>query len=392
MKPSIKLLLLMVACHFTALSVAQKPEPVYSITRQNQSFEWYEQQAKAWKQEIDRGNAQPMAWVYWFEANRTAHRFLDAPSWERKQGDYFIPDSAIVARAGKAIPGTFEWYYMAMRNQQSIDFISDKTIELMFKAQEKRPFDNLILPYLMNYYLIQNDPAHLHEVGKMWYERKEIPADMLTTAYNMLIALEPNAILLTYGDNDSYPLWVLQQAKGIRTDVRVLNLSFVRGIPAYRARIFKELGIPASGASGASIDSVRDFSDLFRILVSNVTQRPLYVSVFAAQDVYQGYQQHLYLVGLSLKYSPKPFNNLEVMRHAVEDQYLLDFLKQSLSPDESQSVVNRMNKAYINLFVRLKDYYANSLKDTEKAASMLKMAQTIATNTGDEQWLKLLNK
>jgi hypothetical protein len=66
---------------------------------------------------------------------------------------------------------------------------------------------------------------------------------------NYLNSVAENGIIFTYGDNDSFPLWYIQDVEGVRTDVRVANLSYIQAgwyIEMMKQKAWKSDPLPIS--------------------------------------------------------------------------------------------------------------------------------------------------
>lgn len=83
---------------------------------------------------------------------------------------------------------------------------------------------------------------------------------------NYLESCEPNAIIFTNGDNDTFPLWYAQEVEGIRRDVRVCNTSYLQTdwyIDQMKKQAYESDALPISWEHADYVQGTRDAAYIF---------------------------------------------------------------------------------------------------------------------------------
>ncbi len=374
-----KIILTIFVC-LVGFNMAGQRQKVYSYIKQKNNTTWYKNQADLWKDYLNENKKDGPAWQNYYTAKRMIR--VSGGSIEQKELDEIVSDMA------KAIPNSFEYHYIVFWNA-SFNQLEDNFHHLK-KAYELAPDRRETLVDFLTYYEMKRDKPKLEEVSKKWFVSNDIAPGLFYWNYNVLQSVTENALLITSGDNDTYPALVMQYANGIRQDVNVLNHSLL-GVPEYRARYFKELDIPLFQKTEKDFDTYPAYQQaLLRHLKSN-TSRPIYFSVSADPKLYKPFKKEVYNVGMAYKWSDTKFDNIAVIKKNYEKNYLIDYLKFDPSIHISNGIVDHMNTNYLISLLPLYNHYEESA-DVRKYDIELIIDKIARKNNLEERVAKILGK
>ena len=362
---SLGLLLVLVAGAQSA-----SPEPVYSLARALYDLEYYETQAQLWQAETEKDPSNTQAWQYFYAAARN-YNALHGSS------PYDLP--TIVAELQRAIPNSFEAAYITYWHSH----LFNKDYDALLRAYQREPDRTEIIHDMVHYYAIKGNLEEYRSWCTKLYETNLYGTGLLEWNYNALASVRTDGVLLTQGDNDTYPAWVLQEGRGIRQDVMVVNLYLLLAEAEYRSRVFTELDIPDNFN--------RPFTAALNIQVEQLLEyvlrhcrRPVHLGISTPGSQRQAFSSNLFLTGLVFEYSLQFIDNLRLIRHNYEQKFRMDHLRTPLSYDPSESVVNHMNMNYVPALSLLHDLYLDEGNE-QKADQITGLALEIAQRAGKSE-------
>ena len=380
-------ILLIFVCSLIGLSQMQahsalgdpKPEKIEYLAKVSKSNDYYVEQVGLWEAALKENPKDAAGWFNYYLACRYAN-------FTMSDGQPLYELDGIVERMGKAIPDAFE-YHFAFAKQSPW---TDEGKAHLFQAYELNPDDEGVISGMLTYYLVERDDEQVKFFLDRWYRLGVTSPGLAKWNYNALQSVEKNGILLSFGDNDSYYAWMLQEVKSVRKDIEVMSLPLF-GLEDYKNKVLSEQGLPALERQ------LNDGPDFYKAVIDHFVKysdRPIYLGLGVPKDLRAAYSDSLYLVGLAFKYYPEAFDNLSLLASNYETKFHTEYLNLNVDKDPAESVVNRMNLNYLPAFLSLYKHYlsednevaanevkALSLKIAERGGNLSQIEDWFATNT-----------
>ncbi len=190
-----------------------RPEEVRSLREVVYARDTYVDLARLWK-EYHKEYPSEYAYAYWMYAARYARDEAYPELLDRGLKEYPANPVLLYLKGNEIC-----MRYTSPDRSVGVDYLK-RAAELDPRYMD--PWFTLVTEHMM-----KKDQAALEGALRRLLEGAAIEDAVLDYNYNMLACLDENAILITNGDNDTFPGWILTRLLGHRPDVQIVNRSLL---------------------------------------------------------------------------------------------------------------------------------------------------------------------
>ncbi len=374
---------------YTTSSAQAKAQTILGIAKEDHPPEYYDEQAQLWNDIIKEDQTNGMAWQNYYKAKRAYLQLADATLWANEKDAFYASLNPIILSAQKAIPETFDYYYIKGLNSQRA-----VCIDAFEKAHAIDPDRSEVYGWLFSYYVPRFNTEKCTDLAEKMLANNTYSDANLKWNYNALQSVEPNALLISNGDMDGSPKWVLQYGNNTRPDVLVANKWLMGTDIEHCKKIYEKLGIPMTSKSENDFDTTSEYVDFLAADILMRSPRPSYIAVGTSWTFLDAYNlsDKMFIVGNVLRFSKEDFDNIPVLVNNIENKYSIEHISHSFQKHPEDAMVKKhMHVTYLPGFMMLKEHYL-ATGQTEQADKMETVINIIAEESGRKEtvlnWFK----
>jgi hypothetical protein len=338
-------------------------QAVYDQAYQKKSITWYIQQKNGWKKIAELNKNDEQAWLNYYRSAR----YAGAKQQELDE---------IMNGIQENIPGTFTAHYLSyIHSNRDLSKGYDLQRAWQLQPQRKELYKELAL-----FFTWKQEQDNLKKTLQTWKGLNDIPDALYNYGKNLLLTPTKGAILITDGEFDTYPLWILQQIDLVRTDVTVINLSLLHPMD-YRRSLLKSAGIQCSYLGNNK-------NEILKTIVKENPSQSIYISLTVDAQVLDGLEERLHIEGLAYKISLQndgPYNSKAKLAANFEKIYNLEYLRKKIQGTETmdREKVVALYQNYVVCGLVLYDYYIEN-GEKAKADKLVQDLKNLAAQAGKE--------
>lgn len=359
MKRFLILLVLIPLVDFAAV-----PERILPKTLVIKPVAWYASQKQAWADEVKQSNS-PQAWFNYYAASAFAQSSREELA-------------SVINGMTSTIPDTYE-YLLARSWHDAFTPAAYMSLQKAYALKPEQPETYGLMQLYAEFVL---DEASRKQFSKTLRASAQISPTLLNYSYNVLMSLEPGAVLLTEGESTTTPLFVLQDALNVRTDVIVLNLEMLNNAD-YVQRKFEQARLNPVAVNETVLNKS---AWICAHLPQANTSKKFYYALTVSKNNIQSIKEYLYVVGLASVHSLSSPDNVELIRDNLEKKFLLDYLQVNFNGEVDSDAGRAFSSNYLLPMILLYESYQKA-GQTEKAKNLRAIMEKIATDTGTREMI-----